>query len=245
MYSHSQPCISACQSTRNVGPVVLWAGLPCNQICISTKNEREIKRARQIAEGAFFLKACLVEHSYYESINPHYDTLLFLSFTAHCQSSNGNITVTVFKSHIQYLLFSQLQLERNVNKPYKPCRALTPCYCTAGFIMVCVMQHMVRALAPLPLIFLKLGANAMASPNWGASLQTTNCCSFCNVERKLNEDKFISGIKTVSAGGVLVGFNKGQSNQLFSFPFRIYYAGFSPKTIYRLLSHHLWPSRYV
>lgn len=49
-----------------------------------------------------------------------------------CQSSNGNITATLFKSHIQYLLFSQLQLERNVNKPYKPCRALILCHCAAG-----------------------------------------------------------------------------------------------------------------
>lgn len=49
-----------------------------------------------------------------------------------CQSSNGNITATLFKSHIQYLLFSQLQLERNVNKPCKPCGALTPCHCAAG-----------------------------------------------------------------------------------------------------------------
>lgn len=48
------------------------------------------------------------------------------------QSSNENITATLFKSHIQYLLFSQLQLERNVNKPYKPCRALTSCHCAAG-----------------------------------------------------------------------------------------------------------------
>lgn len=49
-----------------------------------------------------------------------------------CQSSNGNITATLFKSHIQYLLFSQLQLERNVNKPHKPRRAVTPCRCAAG-----------------------------------------------------------------------------------------------------------------
>lgn len=49
-----------------------------------------------------------------------------------CQSSNGNITATLFKSHIQYLLFSQLQRERNVNKPHKPCRAVTPCHRAAG-----------------------------------------------------------------------------------------------------------------
>lgn len=49
-----------------------------------------------------------------------------------CQSSNGNITATLFKSHIQYLLFSRLQLDRNVNKPYKPSRALTQCHCAAG-----------------------------------------------------------------------------------------------------------------
>lgn len=49
-----------------------------------------------------------------------------------CQSSNGNITATLFKSHIQYLLFSELQQERNVNKPHKPCRAVTPCHRAAG-----------------------------------------------------------------------------------------------------------------
>lgn len=66
-------------------------------------------------------------------VSIHITTLLFLSFTTCCQSSNGNIAVTLFKSHIQYLLFFQLQLERNVNKPYKPYRALTPCHCAAGF----------------------------------------------------------------------------------------------------------------
>lgn len=124
------------------------AGLPCNEICISMKSEREIKSETDSWRGFFFfffLKTCLAEHSYYESINPHYDTLLFHSFTTRCQSSNGNITVTVFKSHIQYLLLYQLQLQRNVNKPYKPCRALTPCHCTAGFILACVRQHMARA----------------------------------------------------------------------------------------------------
>lgn len=132
---------------------------------------KEKYKERQIAEGAFFLKACLVEHSYYESINPHYDTLLFHSFTTCCQSSNGNITVTVFKSHIQYLLFYQLQLERNVNKPYKPCRALTPCHCTAGFILACVRQHG-EGFTLMPLTFLKLGANVVANANWGRKLAT-------------------------------------------------------------------------
>lgn len=85
--------------------------------------------------SSFFFnrKKSLLSQAHYESINPHYDTLPFHSFTTCCRSSNGNITVTLFKSHIQYLLFYPPGLERNVNKPRKPRRALTSCRCAAGF----------------------------------------------------------------------------------------------------------------
>lgn len=109
-------------------------------IYISTEWERG-KKEREIAESAFFCRACLVKHGYYESLNRHYDIVLFHSFTTRCQSSNGDITVTLFKSHIQYLLFSPLQQERNANKPYNPHRALTPCHWAAGFILAFVRQH--------------------------------------------------------------------------------------------------------
>lgn len=118
---------------------MLWSSLLCNYI--STEWERG-KKEREIAESAFFCRSCLVKHGYYESINRHYDTVLFHSFTTPCQSLNGDITATLFKSHIQYLLFSPLQQERNVNKPYNPHRALSPCHCTAGFILAFVRQHM-------------------------------------------------------------------------------------------------------
>lgn len=141
------------------------------------------------------MKACLVEHSYYESINPHYDTLLFHSFTTRCQSSNGNITVTVFKSHIQYLLFFELLLEMNVNKPYKPCRALTPCHCTAGFIQASV--------------------NTWREPDTHASyFPKTGCkCSGwyklrVQVHKQIIVAVFEIRRKTISAGQLLIFFKK-------------------------------------
>lgn len=100
------------------------------------KSGKEMKRETDSCGGFFFLiekKKSLLSQAHYESINPHYDTLPFHSFTTCCRSSNGNITVTLFKSHIQYLLFYPPGLERNVNKPRKPRGALTSCRGAAGF----------------------------------------------------------------------------------------------------------------
>lgn len=155
MYTHSH------YSCQRVNPRKYWDQLCFELFCCTItielvfKREREMKRETDSWRG-FFIKACLVKHSYYESINPHYDTLLFHSFTTCCQSSSGNITVPQFKSHIQYLLFFQLQLDRNVNKPYKPYRALTPCHCTAGFILACVRQHMRRGWNSSSFLFIHL-----------------------------------------------------------------------------------------
>lgn len=106
---------------------MLWAVLLRNHNCISMKSKGEMKRETDSWRG------CLVEHSYYESINPYYNTLLFHSFTTCCYSSNGNIAVTLLKSHFQYLLFFLPQLKRNVNKRYKPGRAVTSCHWAARF----------------------------------------------------------------------------------------------------------------
>lgn len=96
------------------------------------KGGTDIKRETD-SWGDFYLRLLSQAQllwKYQSTLRPTAVPLIYCTMC--CQSSNGNITATLFKSRIQYLLFSQFQLERNVNKPYKPCRALTPCRGAAG-----------------------------------------------------------------------------------------------------------------
>ena len=150
-----------------------------------------------------------------------------------------HITTHCCSTHLQHAASPQmgisqlLYLKVTFNICYSPSFSwrgmLISLICHAEFdslLLHCRFYHglwgnMVRAWHPC-LLF---------SQNWvqmqwpvktaGASLQRSNYCNFWNVKRRLELDAgwIISRMKTVSAGGVLVGLHKGQSHQLL-FPLR-------------------------
>lgn len=117
---------------KKLGPFLLRAPLSSSHNGFGVKGGTDMKRETD-SWGDFYLRLLSQAQLLWKYQSTLRHTAVPLIYcTMCCQSSNGNITATLFKSHIQYLLFSQLQLERNVNKLYKPCRALTPCHCAAG-----------------------------------------------------------------------------------------------------------------